>query len=369
MGAGRAERASVVFLSAILWVGAAQAASPQIYASTNLGELVVLDLDLATAVLVGRATAPAGRPAEWGWSDLAMSATGELFAVSRALYEIDLGQCAGNLSDGPCAHLYRVDPATGAVLAEVGSLGIAFVSDIEFAADGVLYVSRWVHEDDVGAGGLATVDPSTAASTVAANPSFGPNPFDPGSELANGALGIDPLNGEFWGVESNYANVKTMFRIDPSTGRAFNLQRITLFGVPSSFGLHALIILPDGRFIASAGQAAFDLFEIDPISTSLTRLPFDVDPDIVGMLSGLTGVPPFPERLEDRRSTPALEVQAPQPDGGGGPGGGGSTADSQGCSCSARGGASASAWRAVLFVPFGLALALGRRRAACGLRA
>jgi hypothetical protein len=52
-------------------------ATPALFASTNQSELVHIDLGAGTATLVGQATGQAG------WTDVALSPDGTLYAVSR----------------------------------------------------------------------------------------------------------------------------------------------------------------------------------------------------------------------------------------------------------------------------------------------
>ena len=109
-----------------------------ILGSTHRGDLVEIDLAAGTVQLIGNAPSPGG------WSDLAMDPAGSLYAVSRWRAEPNTG-CSGLFNNvGSCAHLYRLDPDTGAVDQYIGDLQAAFVSDIDFTGSGILYGSRYV---------------------------------------------------------------------------------------------------------------------------------------------------------------------------------------------------------------------------------
>ncbi len=256
--------------------------------STNRGDLVEIDLAAGTVQLIGNAPSPGG------WTDLAMDPAGNLYAVSRWRSEPN-SVCFGVFSAGKCAHLYRLDPNTGAVLEHIGDLQAAAVSDIDFAGSGILYGSRYVDTLPQDDGGLVTIDPADANITVPPNIRFG-------SLMENGGLAVHPLTGDLWAIESSFAiftgaSVTNIFKVDPSTGLAIPpVVPLGIFGQPADFtGFDGLEILPDGRFIATTNFQPRILIEIKPdpmpesglAETMVIRLTFD--PAILGQtLNGLT---------------------------------------------------------------------------------
>ncbi len=264
--------------------------SPTILGSTNQGELVEIDLMAGTVQLIGTAPLP-GR-----WSDLAMDRAGRLYAVSAWAAEPSSG-CFGQFGFGPCAHLYHLDPNTGAVIQHIGDLQAAFVSDIDFTGSFVLYGSRYVDSQPQDDGGLVTINPATADITVPPNIRFG--------SMWHGGLAVHPLTGELWAVEANPGAdlFASIFRVDPSTGLAIPpVIPLGFGGQPAIFGFDALEILPDGRFIATiSGRSGLnEIYEINPVPSpssglaEVTLLPLNYDPAIVGHLNGLTVVPGSP---------------------------------------------------------------------------
>ena len=272
---------SMLVVGPALFVSGANAQIPaqgDLLATTNRGELVVIDLSAGTAVLLGRAAVPPGRSGSWGWSDLALEPgpEGELFAVSRRYGEL------GNVS-----RLYRIDPASGEILEDIGSTGVPFLTDIDFAADGTLYGDLFT-----GGGGLIFINPSNATVQIPAN-----SRFVPGGGLQNGGFAVHPLTGELWGIETRFSSMPRIFKIDPNTGLASDVVRLGLNQVPlpSNFGFDALEILPDGRFIAIRAGMAFgnEMYEVNPVPdpvsglAEVTRIPL-VLPALDGTLNGLT---------------------------------------------------------------------------------
>ena len=275
-------------LTASLFLTKEPAGPPTLLGSTNRGHLVRINLSAGTVQLIGISATAAG------WADLAMDPAGNLYAVSR--WRLEAGSVCGGHG---CAHLYRVDPNSGATIQHIGDLQVGPVSDIEFASDGTLYGSRRFGESP--GGGLVTIDPKTASTVAAPNSRFGPG-------LENGGLAQHPVTGEFWVVEADSSPTPSIFRVDPSTGLATGPSvRLGIDGapVPVDFGFDALDILPDGRFIATRGhtQGLVDpttglfttgVFEInpspDPTSglAEVTLIPLTFDPTIDGNVNGLT---------------------------------------------------------------------------------
>jgi hypothetical protein len=263
----------------------------RLLASTNRGELVEIDLTAATTTLIGDAGLFEGR--EMGWTDIAFDA-GNLFATSNQQAELSTDGCIGWFTGGQCSHLYVLDVGTGAVLAEIGSTGGAYVSDIDFAADGTLYGSKYIDVLSRGDGGFITLDPTTAALTLVGR-------FGPGVglyDLENGGISVHPQTGDIWGIESNFSRQESIFRIDPATGLASDVTRLGLAGLPTSFGIDGFEILPNGTFVGLRAGNSSELYSInpspDPISglAELTLIPLTLDPAIVGNLNGLEHVGP-----------------------------------------------------------------------------
>ena len=129
-------------------------------ATTNAGELLSIDLDSSTATRIGQDGD--------GWSDLALHPTsGRLYTVSRWSAE----------SSGT-SHLYEIDPDTGLIIQEIGDMGDAFISDIDFSFSGILYATN-----------LYTVDIATGQATLIGG--FTGDPHEPPSlnnTLANQSL-------------------------------------------------------------------------------------------------------------------------------------------------------------------------------------
>jgi hypothetical protein len=225
-----------------------------------------------------------------------------LFTTSRRGVEPNTDGCVEAYSGGSCFHLNRVDPSTGAVLAEVGSVGVTFLADIDFA-DGVLYGSAFLNLTGTRGGGALTIDPSTAAGTwIDGVQGYGTSPFA-NRELQNGALAVHPVTGDMWGIESNFAATVAMFRIDPATGHndVASTVRLGLNGTAVPFGFDGLVILPDGQFIATRGGPPGPngevLYEIDPVPdlatllAPVTLIPLTFDTPLAGSINGLDIVP------------------------------------------------------------------------------
>ena len=120
-------------------------------ATTNRGELLSIDLNTNTGILVGQDGD--------GWTDLALHPTsGRLYTLSR-----------WSLEPSGTNHLYEVNPATGEIIQEIGDTGDAFLSDIDFSPSGVLYATY-----------LYTIDTTSGLATFIGG--FAPDPFEPLSQ-------------------------------------------------------------------------------------------------------------------------------------------------------------------------------------------
>ena len=246
-------------------------------AGTNKGELVEIDIGAGTATLVGDAGG------EYGWSDLAMDGTGNLWAVSRQSSE-----------ESSTAHLYTINPATGAVISHIGDVEFPYMAGIDFGSNGALYANWWTDDND---GGLARINTATAELTPAQNLKFGTNPFYDDYYLSMGGIAQHP-NGGLWAVEAGYSDAPTIFPVNASTGLAGTVVRIGLNGEPTALGADNLEILSDGRFVVLGALDSTDsvpeLFFVDPIPDSgsglaeLTPIPMEISSAIAGKLNGLT---------------------------------------------------------------------------------
>jgi hypothetical protein len=267
--------------------------------TTNGGELVRIDLSTGTVTLTGDAGVFDGR--ELGWTGLAFDASGNLLTSSR--YTTESGTaCVGPVAGvGPCSHLYRVDLETGSVIAEVGSVGVTWVSDLAFG-DGTLFGNGFFDQDLLCCGALLTIDPATGQGVWVNDPDgFGTNPTDEQVPLQNGGLAIHPLTGELWGIENAWIGAGTMFRIDRMTGLADSIMRLGLDGIPTEFGFDGLAILPDGTFLTTRGGGGVPpterLYSVNPIPDAesgfaeLALIPLSYATPLQGHINGLEVVP------------------------------------------------------------------------------
>jgi len=271
-----------------------QASAQELLATTNKGELVRVDMVQGQATLIGDAGRLAGKTADVGWTGLSFDALGDLYAVSRQSTEPPTG-CPGSplSTKSACAHLYRIDPNTGAVLAEQGNTQTPFLSDIDFAASGALYGNQWDSK-----GTLLTVNPAVGTATIVNHFGTKLDPFGVSIDLQNGGLSVDPTSGELWAVESGFGTIDggnpSIFKVDPATGTLIPpVVAMGLVGEPITFGFDSLEILPDGRFIATRGGARDDIYEINPVPDPVSGLAevrlimLARDPLIKGNLNGL----------------------------------------------------------------------------------
>jgi hypothetical protein len=266
--------------------------------TTNAGELVKIDTNTWSVVTIGDAGIFNGK--EIGWTGLSFSLGGTLFASSRNAVEPANGGCPGFFGNGSCSHLYELDPASGAVVREVGPSGARFVSDIDWGA-GVLYASAHTNETATCCGILVSIDTIAAQTTWHNLPTgYGSNPSTQLS-LQNGAFAVHPVTGELWGIENNFSNATMVFRIDPVAGVAIDPVRLGSGGTPVTAGFDALEILPDGRFLALRGgpgvPATERLYEVNPVpdpTTNLaevTPLPLTYASPLIGHLNALEVTP------------------------------------------------------------------------------
>jgi hypothetical protein len=288
-------------LALVLWVvvplqaGETVTFVPDLIATTNRGELIEIDLDTGTTGLIGDAGFFDGR--EPGWTGLSFDSKDKLFVTSRRRGE-PISSCFGVYARGSCAHLYRVDPSTGAILREVGSTEVAFLSDIDFAPDDTLYGNRYIDERQSNDGGLIVIDKSTAETTAAIG-RFGAWYY--AGDLENGGLSVHPITGDVWAIESSFSSSPSIFRVDPETGFKVGADRGTggtgvvrlgLDGEPTTFGFDSLEITVDGRFFATKARGHNELYEINPTPdkvsglAEITLIPLEL-PEIEGSLSGL----------------------------------------------------------------------------------
>jgi len=267
--------------SGFLAIGS-QTSAQELLATTNQGELVEIDLVAGTATLIGDAGIFNGK--DMGWTGLSFDPSGNLFAVSRVWDEPVTGCTASPDIFDVCAHLYRLDPASGVVLAEIGNTQAPYISHIDFASDGTLFGNQWD-----GQGALITVNPNTAIANIVGH--FG-------SPLENGGLSAHRTTGEIWAIESNFAvdngNQVSIFEVDVATGAAMPpIVQVGLNGAPVDFGFDSLEILPNGRFIATKARGSSDVYEINPIPhaisglAEITLIPLVLDAAITGSLNGL----------------------------------------------------------------------------------
>lgn len=273
--------------------GGGGAGSGVLLATSDFGHLLLVDIDAGTAVFLGAVgTIPGGRKP--GWSGISFDPDGDLFVASNRAFERGDPSC----SVVKCAFLYNIDPATGAFLDELGSTGFAFLSDIDFSG-AILYTNlRDNDTEDPHRGILATIDPVSGAATLVGT-RFGFGDLD--RDLINGALSVHPVTGDIWVVERTHRPAgpqHRIFRVDPNTGLAIGpTVPLGLDGVPAQFGLDALEILADGRFIGTQARFSSNLYLINPEpdpSTGLANLeliPLDLPP-FRGFLNGLESVPP-----------------------------------------------------------------------------
>ena len=263
----------------------------RVLASTNEGELVEIDLDLGIVTLIGDVGTFDGD--ELGWTDIAVDASGRLFALSRIFTETDFK-----------VHLRELHPDSAFVIDSVGSAGEHAFSDFDFDG-GVLFGSGGECSTSC-CGQLFSMDVSSGQATWISSDTlgFGLNPFDTigsAGPIARGGFSVHPVTGDFWGIEALQSQAPVVYRIDPTTGVADSILRLGVGGVPASsaYGFDGLHILEDGTFIATrGGPFAIDsvLWEIgsvpDPVSglAEIAVIPLAPNAAIAGKLNGLARI-------------------------------------------------------------------------------
>ena len=282
-------------------------------ATTDAGELVRIDIDAGTADLLGDVGAVGGRNP--GWSGISFDPNGDLF-VTSAQFSENNNDCVDEFGtpSKSCAHLYQIDPFNGALIAEIRNntdihTGITFLSDIDFM-DATLLANFHVLVVSTDHGALATIYPSSGPKATLVGTALGDPDF--GRALENGGLSVHPVTGDVWAVESNSSLAAEVtvnkgphiFRVDPATGLAGLALgppvRLGLGGSPTTFGLDALEILCDGRFVGTRAGGSSTLYLIDPEPdpstglANLTLIPISDFPSLGGELNGLeSGLTPL----------------------------------------------------------------------------
>lgn len=218
----------------------------KVLGTTWRGELVEIDLDAGAVTLIGDAGVFGGF--DLGWTDIAVGDSANLFALSR------------RLSDPDGASLYRTDPTTGAVIADVGPAGQVNLADFDF--DGADFLGIGRRSSEFGVARLFTIDTVDAQVTWITPDTtvgVGLNPFDTVGQsdpIRTGGFAVHPSTGELWGVEGQNSDTHVLFRIDPLSGEADTIMPLGLDGAAlpgTEWGFDGLHILDDGTFIGSRG--------------------------------------------------------------------------------------------------------------------
>jgi hypothetical protein len=199
--------------------------SNSLLASTNSGNLVRIDL-------VAMFSHPLGFSGI-GWTDIASDPTsGRLYAVSRHSTEAS-----------QTSHLYEINQASGAITQEIGDIGLAFVSDMDFAPDGTLYGNDAT---------LLVIDPATAGTESLGG--FGEDPFEPPSVMNT-------------------------------------LEKTTMVAADGSGSLHypGIVAVPDSVF-TSVSTSVLDI-SFNRVFVDSVNFPF-LDQPATNTLLGLTGTNP-----------------------------------------------------------------------------
>ncbi|MDX1394517.1 MAG: hypothetical protein R3195_09000 [Gemmatimonadota bacterium] len=262
----------------------------KLYATTNAGELVAIDLGLGTATFIGDAGNFEGK--NLGWTGISFDANGTLYVSSRQRSESTDDGCTGfyvGNSQGRCAHIYIVDPTDGSVISEVGSTMSSWISDIDFAPDGTLYADDYFDTEASGDGGLVTLDPATASRTGIGR--FDDAGGDAHRDLEYGGLTVTS-SGEIWAIETEFSVTTPLylFQVDPATGAAVEAFPVVEDGSPVTYGLSALESLDDGRLVAARARGSRQLYEItlDRSAGVADATPIAISwPSLSGGINGL----------------------------------------------------------------------------------
>ena len=274
-------------------------------ATTNSGKLLEIDVDAGSVRQIGQSQAFGTPSIKPGWTGITKDASGTVFTTSRTKDDPRLDGCfPASGSGAACTHLYNVDPSTGLVTADRGSVGQANVSDIDGPGPlpGTVYGSMLDVQNSVGL--LVAVDatlvPTSPAVPIGYFSTGTTGAYDGGFELINGGLSVDPNTGVIWGIENNFHWDTTgpqgprLFTIDGSTG-AINSPAIvvTIGGANAVHGFDGLEIMPDGRMFASRGPnqggggTPFQLFEINPSTGEATQVSLTIPAGLQGIPNGL----------------------------------------------------------------------------------
>lgn len=264
-------------------------ATPKVYATTNQGELVLVDMNAGIANLVGDAGTWGSRSP--GWTGLSFDPSGNLYTSSRNQTELASDGCSGWFGNPGCSHIYLVDPGDGSILAEIGSTHTAWISDIDFGRDGTLYGNDYYNTVGSGDGGLVILDPADATRT----PVGRYEAADAHRDLEYGGLTVSS-SGQIWAVESDWASPQPryLFEVDPVTGAAIDAFPLVRSGTPITFGFGGLEALPDGRLIGARSRGALELYEITPdigLGVAEVTLVSVSWPSLAGTVNGLETEP------------------------------------------------------------------------------
>jgi hypothetical protein len=145
-----------------------------LFVTTNEGELLSVDPDTGDVTEIGEQGI--------GWAGLAIHPiSGDAYTISR--WDVELSETA---------HLYKIDLADGQVIgSEIGDTDVKWLSDIDFAPDGMLY----------GNLNLVVIDITTGMSTTVGD-GFGGDPLEPLSQnnsMENSVMQTDQGSINFTG--------------------------------------------------------------------------------------------------------------------------------------------------------------------------
>ena len=225
-------------------------------------------------------------------SNQVLVAGGQVLAITGIAVDPTNGDVYISTSAG-AGDIYRINPATGAILAGPLPTGFPQVGDLSFRSDGTLYAAM---SDGVN-WGIATINKNTGAPTVLPNPTtlvgmeaiaFGPGDVLYAATKSPNAGGIPGIPGDM------------LFTIDLNTGleNPGPLPIADAAGAPPLGGVVGLDFGCDGKLYAGTsnlqGQFAPSLLTIDPntgtytlkgptgFGFSLSDLAFDTSGCIVG---------------------------------------------------------------------------------------